>query len=365
MGRQFTDSPAVRSQVPLLVGITGPSGSGKTFSGLRLAKGIQSVIGGDVFGIDTESDRMLHYADYFKFRHVPFAAPFGSLDYLNVLQYCVGKGASVVMVDSTSHEHEGPGGMVDLHDTILDRMCKGEESKRHSLNMLAWSEPKQNRRKLINGILQLRCNFIFCFRAKSIVKPVKVDKKTEMVPQGFTPIAGDEFIYEQTVSCLLLPRSNGVPTWQSDNPGEAMACKLPQQFHKIFEQQQPLSEDIGRQLAEWARGGKPVEATVESVMAEGRAAASNGSEALKAWWGSPNSTMLVRHFGTLSADGKKQLKKAVDTELKPIAIEADKRTIEQPGKRVGIDVDEHGIELPPVGSDGAFPGMGTVGAAER
>ena len=36
----------------------------------------QRVCGGDIFVIDTEARRALHYADAFKFRHVPFGAPF-------------------------------------------------------------------------------------------------------------------------------------------------------------------------------------------------------------------------------------------------------------------------------------------------
>jgi hypothetical protein len=33
-----------------------------------------------------------------------------------------------------------------------------------------------------------------------------------------------------------------------------MMMKLPEQFRGIFKEQRPLDEDIGRQLAEWARG---------------------------------------------------------------------------------------------------------------
>ena len=78
--RTFEDKPAVRTATPLLVGLIGPSGSGKTFSALRMATGIQRVSGGEVFVVDTESRRSLHYADKFKFRHVEFHAPFGPLD---------------------------------------------------------------------------------------------------------------------------------------------------------------------------------------------------------------------------------------------------------------------------------------------
>src|SRR6185503_11962739 len=113
--RQFNDVPAVRSAVPLLVGLTGPSGSGKTFSALRIGTGIQKIVGGEVFGIDTEANRMLHYADKFKFRHIPFLAPFDPLSYLDALKHCLKKGAKTVIIDSTSHIHEGPGGTLEEH----------------------------------------------------------------------------------------------------------------------------------------------------------------------------------------------------------------------------------------------------------
>ncbi|MBN8803508.1 MAG: AAA family ATPase, partial [Sphingopyxis terrae] len=171
--RTFEVRPARRERVPLLIGLTGPSGGGKTYSALRLATGIQQVSGGEIYFIDTESRRALHYADRFKFQHIPFDAPFGSLDYLVALQQCVKAGAGVVIVDSMSHEHEGPGGLMDLHDQAVQRMAGDDYAKRERVKMLAWSEPKAKRRQLINGILQLNCNFIFCFRAKNSSKPMK------------------------------------------------------------------------------------------------------------------------------------------------------------------------------------------------
>ena len=258
--RKFEASDAKREHVPLLIGLTGPSGGGKTFSALRLATGIQSVTGGDIYFIDTESRRALHYADKFKFKHVPFDAPYGSLDYLAALQFCVKQGAGVVIVDSMSHEHEGPGGMVDLHDQIVDRMAGNDFGKRERVKMLAWSEPKQKRRALINGILQLNANFIFCFRAKNTSKPVKKGNKTEVEQMGFMPIAGEEFVFEQTLNCLLLPGAGGVPSWSSDQIGERTMIKLPEQFASLRNESKPLDERTGRRLAMWAAGTpQPVE----------------------------------------------------------------------------------------------------------
>jgi len=255
--RTFAVSDGVRSSVPLLLGLMGPSGGGKTFSALRLATGIQTIAGGDIYGIDTEARRMLHYADRFKFKHIQFDAPFGSLDYLAAIRQCVKAGAGVVIIDSLSHEHEGPGGLLDFHDKELDRLAGDDYAKRERVKMLAWQKPKAARAQMIAGILQLPANFIFCFRAKEKIKLVSGGKP---VPQGFMPIAGDELVFEMTANCLLLPHANGVPTWRSDQVGEKMMMKLPEQFRGIFEKEQPLSEDIGAKLAAWAKGGTSIPA---------------------------------------------------------------------------------------------------------
>ena len=122
MARQFTDSKAERTFSPLLLGLTGPSGCGKTRTALRLAAGVQKVLGGEIFHIDTEAKRALHYAEDFSFRHVPFGPPFSPGDYLQAIQHCAKKGAGVIIIDSMSHEHEGPGGVLESHAAELMRM---------------------------------------------------------------------------------------------------------------------------------------------------------------------------------------------------------------------------------------------------
>ena len=308
--RTFEDRPATRDKVPLLVGLMGPSGSGKTFSALRLATGIQTVSGGDIYFIDTEARRGLHYADRFKYRHMEFGAPFGSLDYLAAITHCVKKGAGVVIVDSMSHEHEGPGGVLEQHEQELDRMAGQDYGKRNSMNLIAWAKPKAARRQLISGLLQLNCNFVFCFRAKEKAKPVKKDGKTTIENQGWMPIAGEEFVYEQTINCLLLPSSNGIPTWRTEEPGEKAMMKLPEQFRHMFGSGQTLDETIGAAMAEWATGVKhePNPETLELA----RAAAGGGSDVFKTWWKSA------------TADERRDAK-TIEAELKVLRDESDAR----------------------------------------
>jgi len=259
--RTFVDQHAVREKTPLLVGTIGPSGVGKTFSMLRLATGIQRVAGGDIFVIDTEARRSLHYADRFRFRHVPFGPPFSPLDYLAAIEHCVAKGAGVIVVDSMSHEHDGPGGVLEMYDAEFKRM-----GGKQTISMLAWQKPKQQRRRLINAILQIPCNFLFGFRAKEKLKIVAGEDPIQL---GFQPIAGDEFVYELTTKFLLLPGANGVPTWQSEMPGERVMIKKPEQFKDLFAKPAQLSEDLGEQLARWAAGAPRASApSVDALLAE-------------------------------------------------------------------------------------------------
>jgi ABC-type dipeptide/oligopeptide/nickel transport system ATPase subunit len=269
--RSFEDKPAVRERVPLILGAMGPSGGGKTYSALRLATGIQRVSGGDIYVIDTEARRALHYADKFKFRHVVFGAPFGSLDYLAAIEHCVKKGAGVVVVDSMSHEHEGPGGLLESHDAEVERLSKGDAKKAERVKMLAWNRPKQARRRLINSILQMPCNFIFCFRAKEKLK-IQPGKDPEF--QGFMPIAGEEFVFEMMLNLLFLPAAGGVPTWQTEEKGEKRMIKLPEQFRQLFlGAKVPVSEDHGEQIAKWAAGDAGAQTAFEQLAQQIREAA--------------------------------------------------------------------------------------------
>lgn len=251
MTRTFEDKPAVRAAVPLLVGLVGPSSSGKTFSGLRLATGIQQVSGGEIYVVDTESRRALHHAGRFKFRHIEFSAPFGPLDYLAAIEHCIRKGAGVIVIDSASHEHEGPGGILDLHEKEVERLSGGNPSKAKNVSMLAWSKPKAERRRLINSMLQMNANFIFCFRAKEKLKPIPGSEPEHL---GFMPISGDEWVYEMTVNLLLHPGSQGTPTLHSDFTGERAVLKIPEQFKSLFRDGQQLDENLGRAMAQWAAG---------------------------------------------------------------------------------------------------------------
>lgn len=258
-GFTFDDQPAVRGESSLLIGLAGPSFSGKTYSALELATGIQRVVGGDIRVIDTESERSKHYAydpktgKGFKFRHVPLTAPFSPNHYRAAIRHCIEKGSKVLVVDSTSHEHEGVGGVLEWQAREVERLMKAwKNATRETVNFAAWNEPKRARRELINDIVTtfkgICC--IFCFRAKDKLLPVK-GKAPEKV--GWMPIAGNEFIYEMTVNLALPPGSRGVPDTRPQSELAKMIYKVPDQFSGLFGGE-PLSARHGEVMARWAMG---------------------------------------------------------------------------------------------------------------
>jgi ABC-type dipeptide/oligopeptide/nickel transport system ATPase subunit len=254
MTRSFEDKPAVREQTPCIVGIVGPSGTGKTFSALRLATGMQRVSGGDIGMIDTEGRRGLHYATNFKFRHLAFTAPFGSLDYLDAVKHFVSKGVKTMVMDSGSHEHEGPGGLLEQHAAETARLAKQFNKPEYAVQMMAWSKPKADRRRMINEILQLNVNLIICFRAK---EKLKVVPGKEPINRGYVAITAEEWLFEFVMSFLLLPGANGCPSWESQYEDERATMKIPVQFKDLFPKGTQLSEDLGETIARWSAGTPP------------------------------------------------------------------------------------------------------------
>lgn len=323
--RTFEDSPARRERVPLWIGLVGPSGGGKTFSALRLAAGIERVTAKPTFVIDTEARRSLHYADRFRFRHVPFGEPFGSLDYLAAVKHCVDRGAGQIVIDSMSHEHEGPGGHLEAHDKEAKRLAEKWKVSEKAAGMSAWIQPKADRRRMINSILQLPVSVIFCFRAK---EKIKIVKNKDPEPLGWMALAGEELVFEMAMSTLLLPGAGGVPTWHPEQPGERATIKLPAQFRQLFQESRPLDEEHGVALATWAAG----DTEAERLDPEQLIAAISVAETL---------AELDRHRATarrgardLPADVKTQIKRALDTrqdELAPPA-KTDEPRMREPGE---------------------------------
>ena len=263
----FNLRPAVRENVPLLIGLAGGTGSGKTFSAFRLAKGLA---GGNPFAvIDTESGRAKAYADDFQFDHGELTAPFRPETYSQAIASIDALHKySVIVVDSASHEYAGEGGILDWQEEELTRMAGQDYGKREACKMASWVKPKMAHKAFVNKLLQLRSHLILCFRAEPKTEMVKKDGK--MVVQakvgmtgldGWFPICEKNMPYELTAYFLLMAAKPGVP----------QPIKLMEKHRPFFPLDSPITEEAGIALAEWAKGGSAVTSQPSQPSADAQA----------------------------------------------------------------------------------------------
>lgn len=273
----FQFRPAVRSSVGLLIGLAGASGSGKTYTAMRLATGIA---GDKPFCvIDTEAGRAKHYADQFRFDHGDLAPPFRPDAYAEAIKAADDAGYPVIVVDSMSHEWAGDGGILDWQEEEFQRM-----GGREAVKMTAWIKPKLAHKHMVSRLLQVRAHLILCMRAEEKIDIVKdAEGKTKIVPKqgragfkGWLPICEKNLPYELTASFLFTDEAPGVPR----------PMKLQEQHRALFPLDQPITEESGRRIAEWAAGGVAAPAAEPADLLQSlRDASLNGTLALRTAWG--------------------------------------------------------------------------------
>jgi hypothetical protein len=262
---EFTASPAVRKEEPLLIGVIGPPGGGKTLSSLKLAKGIQAVRGGPIVVIDTEGGRSRKYADLIPFEIVEFAPPCRPERFLEAIRAQLSKNPAAIILDSASDEHEGEGGYLEWHDEMVPKMGNNEWA--------AWAKPKASRKKLISGILHIKTPLIFTFRAREKTKQENINGKKTVINIGWQPVAPLEIVHTLDMTCILPPRADGVPVWKSDKVGEDFIIKLPNYLAPFIKDGEALSEQMGEAFARWAKGDAAPTAQPQGAAGKVRTAA--------------------------------------------------------------------------------------------
>lgn len=326
---KYEAQPAVRSEEPLLLGMIGPPGGGKTLSALKLARGMQSVRGGDIHVIDTEGGRSRKYNDLVPFKIVEL--PNGrSGDFLECIKAQLLARPAAIIIDSASDEHES---YLEWHDEMVPKMGNNEWA--------AWAKPKAARKQLISGILKIKTPLIFTFRAREKTKQDLQNGKKIITNIGWQPVAPLEIVHTLDLTCILPPRADGVPVWKSDKIGEDFIIKLPNYLAPYIEAGKPLNEQMGAAFARWAKGDSvsprhgsdaveeagpalpsaspgagPADSIDDKTAAEYDVelgeAAKMGTQALAAFW----KTIPTEHKGTLKA--------TLDRRHKPTAAQADK-----------------------------------------
>jgi len=240
----ITFRPAKRENTPLIIGIAGPTKSGKTYSALRLATGLAG--GGPIAMLNAEGARGHQYADTFKYIACELEAPFRPDQYTDALDAVakLSPPPAVVIIDSASHMHDGPGGILEWHEEILDKMAGQDYAKRQRSTFTAWVQPKQSENIFIYQMLSMQIPVILCLRAK---EKIKIVKGQEPVDLGWQPIVGERVAFETMFTLMLPPHAKGVP--------DLNLSDMRSPFDTLIKPGQAIDESLGQALSTWAKGG--------------------------------------------------------------------------------------------------------------
>ena len=249
---------ATRERVPLICGLYGLTGSGKTYSALMLATGIARNTGKPIAFVDTESGRAKHYADKFEFSHLSLDPPFTSTRYLEAMKAAAAEGFGVVVIDSMTHEHSGSGGLLEQHDSEVQRISREWRVPASVAGYPAWQAPKRVRQGLLDELARCSVDVIMCFRAKERIRmPTREERdggQREPINVGLCPIGGDELAYEALLFAGIGRLGKGVPDWTPTGERAEDLTKFPEQLHPLFKTRSPLSVEDGERLSMWASG---------------------------------------------------------------------------------------------------------------
>jgi len=258
MTSDFSISRARPINTRLLIAIAGPQASGKTTSALRIATGIVKKSKGKICFIDTENKRSLTYANAFSFNHLSLDPPFSPERYDKAIQFAEKNGygeGDVIIIDSMSHEHEGPGGVVEMHEEYINERLRARNidvknyKEREKIQINAWGPAKSGRKRLISYTLsRTKCHVILCFRAKEKIDLVKVNGKIEYIKEGLSPIGAEEYFYEMGISIILPLGSMGKPDWTAKSSRiNEYGDEKP--ITDMFKRTEQLDESVGYFLA--------------------------------------------------------------------------------------------------------------------
>jgi hypothetical protein len=233
--------PAQRGNTPYIIGLAGPTKSGKTFSALRLATGLAG--GGKIAFINTEPFGH-QYADLFRYEACELGAPYRPASYTEAIEAAALIKPAVLIIDSMTHMHDGPGGMNEWHDELMHEMAKGNPARVEKMNAPAWVTVKGAENHFVYTLQGLRCHVILCLRAK---EKIKITKDGKWIDLGWRPIVSDRIAFETLFTLMFLPYSGGVP--------ELTISELRTPFDTMIPKDQQINEALGERLAEWAKGG--------------------------------------------------------------------------------------------------------------
>ncbi len=235
--------PASKAQAKPLIGLYSESGCGKTYSALLLAKGFAGDMS-KVAMIETESGRGEAFASdpvVGGYLVHSIRDEFSPSAYGEAIVSAGQAGLSALIIDSASHEWEGPGGVLSM---AADNQNAGKKGP------IVWQKPKMDHQR--EFMLRLMTTsvplVIVCMRAKYPMEEAVVNgKKDWRRSTDLAPKQSEDILFEMFVH-----------GWISRHDHAFHGTKYTlEELRQVFRDGEPISVDTGKRLASWAAGVKP------------------------------------------------------------------------------------------------------------
>lgn len=218
-----------RKKAKIRMALQSPSGAGKTMSALLIAKGMT----GDwnkIAVIDTENNSSDLYAHLGDFNVLQLEAPFTPERYMKAIEACENAEMEVIIVDSVSHEWEGMGGILNIHNGMTGN------------SFTNWGKLTPRHNAFVQRMLQSKCHIIGTIRSKQDY--VLAEKNGKYVPEkhGLKGVTRDGMDYEFTLVLELDLKHNATST--KDRTG-------------LFMDKPPFipTEETGKMILDWCNEG--------------------------------------------------------------------------------------------------------------
>src|SRR5665647_2034186 len=148
-----------RAEAKLRLSLQGPAGSGKSYSSLLLAFGM-TCNWSAIAVIDTERGSANLYSNLGSYYVLNLEEPFTPQKYIDAIKLCEQSAIEVIIIDSISHEWNGKGGVLEIHE-------KATSAMRVPNSFTAWSSVTPLHQAFIDAILQSSCHIISTIRTKT------------------------------------------------------------------------------------------------------------------------------------------------------------------------------------------------------
>lgn len=180
---------AQKYESKLRLALEGPSGSGKTMTALILGTALARHTESRLALIDTEKGSASKYADQFDFDVMELSS-FHPSKYIEAIKSAEQAGYKVLIIDSLSHEWNGPDGTLETVSSITAK------SPSKNAYTTGWREMTPLHNKLIDTMMGSKMHVIATMRSKTAY--ILEDEQGKRVPKkvGMEPIQKEGMDYE-------------------------------------------------------------------------------------------------------------------------------------------------------------------------